>query len=270
MLAAETIAAAAAAGMVIFDTAHAYGSDPAAPGQNEQLVATALRRCGADRSARIVTKGGMTRAGDQWIPDGRARTIRADCEASLAALDGLAIDLYLVHAPDLRSPWRTTVRALAEVQRAGLVGHVGVANVNRRQLEEALDAVEIAAIQVALSVLDDTAVRGGLVELCEQRGIALIAHAPLGGPRRASALARRETLETVARARGVTPQEVALAWVLDVSPVIIAIPGARRPGDRAVRRTRCGTRTDTGGSRRHCHRFRLAATAICRAVGAGR
>lgn len=228
MLAAETIAAATAAGILIFDTAHAYGSDAAAPGQNERLVATALRGCGGDEGARIVTKGGMTR-GDQWIPDGRARTIRSDCEASLDALDGLPIDLYLVHAPDPRTPWRTTVRALAGLQRDGLVRHVGVSNVNRRQLEEALDVVEIAAIQVGLSVLDDTAVRGGLVELCEQRGIALIAHSPLGGPRRAAGLVRREALLAVAQDRGATPQEVALAWVLDVSPVVVAIPGARRP-----------------------------------------
>jgi aryl-alcohol dehydrogenase-like predicted oxidoreductase len=228
-LAVETIGAAAEAGIVIFDTAHAYGPDDAIPGQNERLVANALRRCGADRNARVVTKGGMTRAGAQWIPDGRARTIRTDCEASLAALDGVAIDLYLVHAPDPSTPWRTTVRALAELVRDGLVHDVGVANVNRRQLEEALDVVKVAAIQVALSVLDDTAVRGGLVDLCEQRGIAVIAHSPLGGPRRASALARRQALIDVAQDRGVTPEEVALAWVLDVSPAVVAIPGARRP-----------------------------------------
>jgi aryl-alcohol dehydrogenase-like predicted oxidoreductase len=227
-LAADTIAAAVESGIVLFDTAHAYGPDPAIPGENERLVTTALRRCGADGRARIITKGGMTRAGEQWIPDGRARTIRADCEASLVALGGLAIDLYLVHAPDPRTPWRTTMRALAELKREGLVSHVGVSNVNRRQLEEAIDVVEIDAIQVALSVLDDTAVRGGLVDLCEQRRIALIAHSPLGGPRRSGALVRREALVAVARDRGVAPQEVALAWVLDVSPVVVAIPGARR------------------------------------------
>jgi aryl-alcohol dehydrogenase-like predicted oxidoreductase/predicted kinase len=228
-IAMATVAAAAEAGIVIFDTARAYGTDPTIPGQNERLLVHVLRQAGADQSARIVTKGGMTRTGDQWIPDGRARTIRADCEGSLAALDGLPIDLFLVHAPDPRTPWRTTVRALADLQREGLARNVGLANVNRRQLEEALDVVEIAAIQVALSVLDDTAVRGGLVELCEQRGVALIAHSPLGGPRRASGLARREALNTVAQQRGVSPQEVALAWVLDISPVVVPIPGARRP-----------------------------------------
>ena len=77
----------------------------------------------------MVTKGGMTRTGGGWIPDGRAKAIRADCDASLEALDGLPIDLYLVHAPDLRTPWTTSVRALARLADEGLVRRVGVANV---------------------------------------------------------------------------------------------------------------------------------------------
>ena len=198
-------------------------------GRNERLIAQALRRCGADGRARIVTKGGMTRAGGGWIPDGRARAILADCEASLEALDGLAIDLYLIHAPDARIPWRTSVRALATLLRDGIVAHVGLANVNRLQLEEACELVDVAAIQVSLSVLDDSAVRGGLVDFCAERGIAVIAHSPLGGVRRAPSLPRRPELVDIARARGATPEEVALAWVLDVSPVVVAIPGARRP-----------------------------------------
>jgi len=227
--AVETIGAAAGAGITIFDTAHAYGPDAASAGHNERLVARALRMHGAIQRARIVTKGGMTRVGDSWIPDGRARVLLADCEATLAALDGLAIDLYLIHAPDPRTPWHTSVRALAQLVADGTVRHAGLANVNRRQLEEASDLLEVTAIQVGLSVLDDSAVRGGLIDLCEERGIAVIAHSPLGGPRRAGSLARRQALTDVARARHATPQEVALAWVLDLSPVVVAIPGARRP-----------------------------------------
>src|SRR5438067_81505 len=92
-LALETIAAAAEAGVTVFDTAHAYGRGELELGHNERLLARALRRCGADGTARIVTKGGMTRAGGAWTPDGRAKAILRDCEARLAALDGLAIDL---------------------------------------------------------------------------------------------------------------------------------------------------------------------------------
>jgi diketogulonate reductase-like aldo/keto reductase/predicted kinase len=171
----------------------------------------------------------MTRAGDRWIPDGRAKTIRADCEASLVSLDGLNIDLYLIHAPDPRTSWLTTVRALARLVDHGLVQRVGVANVNRRQLDEALGVTRISAVQVALSLYDDRALRGGLVELCEREGITLMAHSPLGGPRRAAGLSRRQAVAEVARRRGATPAEIALAWLLDLSPAVVPIPGARRP-----------------------------------------
>jgi aryl-alcohol dehydrogenase-like predicted oxidoreductase len=224
-----TIAAAAQAGVTVFDTAHAYGRGAAELGHNERLLATALRRGGVERSARIVTKGGMTRAGGGWAPDGRAKAILADCEASLAALDGLPIDLYLLHAPDPRTPWRTSVRALARLADDGAVRRVGLSNVNRRQLDEALELAPIAAVQVALSPLDDRALRGGIVERCAEIGIAVIAHSPLGGPRRAAGLDGHRVLAEVAEAHGATPAEVALAWLLGLSPAVVAIPGARRP-----------------------------------------
>jgi aryl-alcohol dehydrogenase-like predicted oxidoreductase len=146
------IAAALEAGITVFDTARAY------PG-NEELVARAVR----GRPARVVTKGGM---GEGWVPDGRAKSLRADCEASLAALDGVEIDLYLVHAPDPRTPWRTTVRALAKLAEEGLVRRIGVSNVSLRQLEEALALASVAAVEVALSAQDERALRGGIVERC--------------------------------------------------------------------------------------------------------
>jgi aryl-alcohol dehydrogenase-like predicted oxidoreductase len=228
-LALETIATAAAAGITVFDTARAYGRDAAELGHNESLLARGLRRCGGDASARVVTKGGMTRLGGGWITDGRAKSIRTDCEASLAALDGLAIDLYLIHAPDPRTPWQTSVRALSRLVDEGLVRHVGVANVNRHQLDEALELAPITAVQVALSPYDDGALRGGVVERCAERGIGVIAHSPLGGPRRAGGLARQRPLADIANARSATPAEVALAWLLELSPAVVAIPGARRP-----------------------------------------
>ena len=221
-LAAATIAAAAAGGITVFDTARAYDG-------NESLLARALRECGSDTRARVVTKGGMQRAGGAWVPDGRAKSLRSDCEASLAALGGLPIDLYLVHAPDPRTPWPTTVRALRRLVDDGLVARVGLANVNRDQLSAAVELAPIAAVQVGLSVLDDRAVRGGIVELCRESGITLIAHSPLGGPRRAASLSRNDALTTVAAGVGASPAEVALAWLLDLAPDVVAIPGARRP-----------------------------------------
>ena len=163
------------------------------------------------------------------MPDGRAKAILGDCDASLAALDGLTIDLYLVHAPDPRRPWRTSLRALTRLVDEGIVKRVGVSNVNRGQLDEALELAPISAVEVALSVFDDRALRGGVVERCAESGVAVIAHSPLGGPRRAKGLGRQQALADIAGARGATAAEVALAWLLDLSPAVIPIPGARRP-----------------------------------------
>jgi aryl-alcohol dehydrogenase-like predicted oxidoreductase/predicted kinase len=225
-LALATITAAVEAGVSVFDTARAYAPDAGQLGHNERLLTRALRGCGR---ARVITKGGMTRTGAGWIPDGRAKAILADCEASLEALDGREIDLYLLHAPDPRTPWRTSVRALAKLAEQGVVRRVGLSNVNRRQLDEACEVAPVAAVQVALSVYDDGALRGGVVERCVERGIAVIAHSPLGGPRRSGGLARRRTIADVARRMGATPAEIALAWLLALSDAVVAIPGARRP-----------------------------------------
>lgn len=200
------VAAAVEAGVTVFDTARAYGD-------SERLLAGALRRSGAHERARVVTKGGMSRPAGAWAPDGRAKVLRADCEASLVALDGVPIDLYLLHAPDPRTPWRTSVRALARLVDDGLVRRVGVANVDRRRLDEALELAPIAAVQVALNPHDDHAIRGGILERCDELGIALIAHSPLGGPKRAH---RADASET-------------LSWLLGLSRVVVPIPGARRP-----------------------------------------
>jgi aryl-alcohol dehydrogenase-like predicted oxidoreductase/predicted kinase len=216
---AGTVAAAVAAGIAVFDTARSYDG-------SEALLGRALRDV---PGARIVTKGGMSRPGGAWVPDGRAKAIRADCEASLEALAGVPIDLYLLHVPDPRTAWRTSVRALARLVGDGLVARVGVCNVNRRQLDEAVEHAPIAAVQVSLSVLDDSALRGGLVDRCDELGIALIAHSPLGGPRRVRRLSRRDDLAEVARAHDATAAEVALAWLLSLGPHVVAIPGARGP-----------------------------------------
>ena len=223
----DVVGAAVETGITVFDTARAYEG-------NEARLARALR--GVSR-ARIVTKGGMARPAGAWVPDGRAKTIRADCEASLAALDGLTIDLYLLHVPDPRTPWRTSVRALARLADEGLVRRVGIANVNRRQLDEALEDAPVAAVQVALSPFDDRALRGGVVERCEELGIALLAHSPLGGPKRARRVDAEETL----------------AWLLGLSPVVVPIPGARRPET-----VRSAARAAAAPARRPQHRSRVA------------
>jgi aryl-alcohol dehydrogenase-like predicted oxidoreductase/predicted kinase len=250
-----TVAAAVEAGITVFDTARAYEG-------REALLGRALRHTPA---ARIVTKGGMARPAGSWIPDGRAKSIRADCETSLDALGGREIDLYLLHAPDRRTPWRTSVRALARLVEDGLVPRVGVCNVNRAQLDEAAELAPITAVQVGLSVLDDRALRGGVVERCADLGIALIAHSPLGGPRRVGQLARHEALGEVARGHGVTEAEAALAWLLGLGANVVAIPGARRP--EAVRSAvRAGLLELSEAERR---RIRPAATRPRKAAARG-
>ena len=255
-LAGETIAAALGAGITVFDTGRAYGRGEADLGHNERLLARALIRAAgvggahatpggeARPQARVITKGGMTRPVGGWVPDGRVKAIMSDCEASLSALDGIPIDLYLLHAPDPRTPWRTSVRALGRLLDEGLVPRVGICNVNRTQLDEALEIVPVTAIQVALSIHDDRALRAGLLDRCEKLGIALIAHSPLGGPRRAGGLGRRQALADAAAVCSATPAEVALAWLLHLSPAIVAIPGARRP-ETARSAARAGTLTLT-------------------------
>jgi aryl-alcohol dehydrogenase-like predicted oxidoreductase/adenylate kinase family enzyme len=260
----DTIAAAAAAGVTVYDTAHAYATDQSDVGRNERLVARALRAARRQHDARIVTKGGMTRPEGRWVPDGRAKAIAADCEASLSALDGLPVDLYLLHAPDPRTPWRTSVRALAGLVEQGLVERVGVANVTRTQLDEALELAPIAAVQVALNPRDDSALRGGVVDRCTELGLALIAHSPLGGPRRAATLSRRTELAQIATRYDATAPEAALAWLLGLSPVVVAIPGATRPATArsAARAAALALRDEDrdtltaafGGTRRHSPR----------------
>jgi len=219
------VAAAVAAGVTVFDTARAYDG-------NERLVADALRAAGAaPADVRVVTKGGMARPSGPraWVPDGRARTIRADCEASLTALDGRPIGLWLLHAPDPRTPWATSLRAVGRLVDDGLVQAVGVSNVTRAQLDEALDRVPVAAVEMAVSVLDDGAARSGVLGRCEQRDISVLAHSPLGGPARVARLRRDPVLAEVAAAHDATAEQVALAWLLARSPVLVPIPGARRP-----------------------------------------
>jgi aryl-alcohol dehydrogenase-like predicted oxidoreductase/predicted kinase len=229
-LAFATLHAAIDAGITLFDIARAYARDDTSLGDNERLIARAIRRRPAAAGGlRIVTKGGMRRPGGLWEPDGRARTLREDCEASLEALGGMPIDLYLVHAPDPRVPWSTSVRALASLLEAGLVRRIGLSNVNRRQLDEALALAPIAAVELALGPFAETALRGGVVARCVEAGVEVLAHSPLGGPGRASKLSRDASLVQIALRYGVTAQRVALAAVADLHPAVVPVVGARRP-----------------------------------------
>jgi aryl-alcohol dehydrogenase-like predicted oxidoreductase len=223
----DTLAAALDAGITIFDTARAYGIDETDYGHNERLVARALK-ARPDVRARVITKCGMRRDGTAWIPDGRARTILEDAAASVEALCGVPIDVLLLHAPDPRVSMVTSARALARAHERGLARSVGVSNVSRKQLEEAVREAPIASIEVALGAYDDVAIRGGVVAYCIERGIEVFAHSPLGGPQRARRLARDPELASIATSLEASPIDVFLAYLMAVRSEFVPIVGARR------------------------------------------
>ena len=222
------IHAALDAGVTLLDTADAYCRDDTETGHNERLIAAALREWRGDRSrVEVATKGGLRRPNGAWVNDGRARHLRAACEASRIALGVETIDLYQLHAVDPRTPLETSVRALAALQKEGMIRRIGLCNVSVGQIEAARAIVEIAAIQVPLSVLDLEAVRSGVAEYARAHGIPLIAYRPLGGERR-GALGRDPVLSAAAAEQGTTPEEVGLAWLMSF-PGVLPIPGATRP-----------------------------------------
>lgn len=222
-----TIEAALAAGITRFDTARAYATSERDEGHNERLLASVVGERRA--SVEIVTKCGMARDGGGWLPDGRANRVLADAEASAEALGG-SPDLLLLHAPDPRVALSTSVRALAKAKDAGLAKAVGISNVTRKQLAEALEHAPIDAVEVALGAYDDLPIRSGVASLCLERGISIFAHAPLGGPKRAPKLARDHELAPIAaRYPELGAAGVVLAYLLAVHPSIVLVVGARRP-----------------------------------------
>ncbi|HET6585657.1 MAG TPA: aldo/keto reductase [Nannocystaceae bacterium] len=226
----ETLHAALDGGVRLLDTADAYAHHPKDIGHNERLIARALAPWPGDRATgQVAPPGGLTRPGGQWVPAGRATHLSAACEASLRALAVERIDLYQLHAPDPRTPMRTSVRALAKLQRDGLVRDLGLCNVTVAQIEEASAEIEIAAVQVELGPFTDAAVRGGVAEHCLRRGIRVLAHRPLGGAKLHAKLAGHPALAAVARRHDRTPAEIALAWIRGLAAHIVPLPGPTRP-----------------------------------------
>jgi aryl-alcohol dehydrogenase-like predicted oxidoreductase/histidinol phosphatase-like enzyme/predicted kinase len=225
-----TLHAALDAGVTLLDTADAYCRDDSEVGHNERLIARALAAWSGDRSRiEVATKGGLTRPGGRWVADGRARHLVAACEASRRALGVERLDLYQLHAPDPRTPLSTSLRALASLQRDGRVRSIGLCNVTVGQIEEARRVVDVAAVQVELSLWNDEILLNGVAEYCVAHGIRLIAYRPLGGPERRRRIESDPVLAGIAAEKNAAPSEVALAWLRDLSPLIVPIPGATRP-----------------------------------------
>ena len=227
--AVDVLHAAFDAGINFLDTADAYCRDATEVGHNERLIAHALRTWRGDASQIIVaTKGGLTRHGGQWIPDGRARHLTAACDASRRALGLERLPLYQLHVVDPRTALATSVRALASLKRAGLIDAIGLCNVTVGQIEQARAITEIAAVQVELSFWREANLLSGVVEYCVENGIRLVAYRPLGGTRAGRRVQSDPGLGEIASRHDATPFEIALAWLSDLSPLMVSVPGPTR------------------------------------------
>jgi pyridoxine 4-dehydrogenase len=202
-------------GVNFIDTADSYG-----PEINERQIAEALHPYPDDLV--IATKGGLTheRQGE-WIRDGRPENLRASCEASLGRLRMDRIDLYQLHSVDPSVPFEESLGTLAELQQQGKIRHIGLSNVDPRQLARARQLVTVVAVQNRYNLADRHS--EGVLEACERDGIAFLPWFPLafgdltrGGGR----------LADIASARGATQAQIALAWLLRRSPAMLPIPGS--------------------------------------------
>jgi aryl-alcohol dehydrogenase-like predicted oxidoreductase len=209
-------------GVQLIDTADTYG-----PNVSEELIAEAL--CPYD-GLLIATKGGWERTGPSgrskggdligWSHRARPEQLRAACEGSLRRLRVDRIDLYQLHWPDPDVPLEESIGALRELQQAGKVLHVGVCNVTVEQLAVARSIVEIATVQSPFNLADRS--HEDLLTECEARGMGFMPYRPLEG----GELAEPGGPVTAAAERhAATPGQVALAWLLSRSPVILPIPG---------------------------------------------
>jgi pyridoxine 4-dehydrogenase len=199
-------------GVNFIDTADSYG-----PGVSEELIAEALFPYPKDLV--IATKGGWNRPGpDQWTHDASPEHLRKAIEGSLKRLRLDRIDVYQLHAPDPVVSLEASVETLAELQREGKIRLVGLSNVTQEHIERARKIVPIVSVQNRYSFADRE--WDYVVDHCERNGIAFIPWFPLGAGRVAG-----EILSRVAKAHQSTPMQVALAWLLQRSPIMLPIPG---------------------------------------------
>lgn len=202
-------------GIDFIDTADSYG-----PGTSERLIAETLAPYPGDLV--VATKGGLLRNRDSdWLTRGDPDYLR---NAHLCSLDRLrtdCIDLYQYHRPDPDVDFEASVTALAELKDEGVIGHIGLSNVSVEQLETARDIVEIATVQNRYNLGNRE--NEAVLDVCESNEIGFIPWFPLGagdlGDEKAA------ILTDVADAHDASEYQVALAWLLQHSPVILPIPG---------------------------------------------
>ena len=194
------------------DTADSYG-----PNVSEQLIAEALHPY--PKGLVIATKGGWKRPGpNQWTHDATPAHLREAVEGSLKRLRLDRIDVYQLHTPDPVVPFEASIETLAELREEGKIRLIGLSNVTREHIERARKIVPIVSVQNRYSFADRE--WDYVVDYCESNGIAFIPWFPLGAGKVAG-----EVLNQIAKAHGATPKQVALAWLLRRSPIMLPIPG---------------------------------------------
>ncbi|WP_329115743.1 aldo/keto reductase [Streptomyces sp. NBC_01353] len=240
-----TIHAALDAGVTLLDTADSYHPPGGEPGEGELLVARALATYGgrgqggggAD-DVLVATKGGRGRTSDGgWTVDGRPAHLRRAAEASARRLGVEAIGLYQLHKPDPAVPYAESLGAVRELLDAGTIRLAGISNVDVAQIRLAREILGVRLVSVQNRYSPAVRTDEAELRLCAELGLAFMPWSPLGGISRSS-LDGASALEAdpqfggfhrVARARGVSPQRVALAWLLARSETVLPIPGASRP-----------------------------------------
>jgi len=201
-------------GVNLIDTADAYG-----PEVSELMLAEALHPY--PEGVVIATKGGLLRTSSgSWPSDARPEHLREACEGSLRRLRVDRIDVYQLHAPDPKVPLEESVGELARLQEEGKIRHVGLSNVSVDELHRAQELVTVLSVQNRYNLGDRHS--EDVLEECERQGIAFLPWYPLA----AGDLAQPgSSLGSIADAHGATPAQVALAWLLARSPVVVPIPG---------------------------------------------
>jgi pyridoxine 4-dehydrogenase len=201
-------------GVNLIDTADSYG-----PEVSENLIAEALHPY--PDGLVIATKGGLRRTGPgRWPRDARPERLREACEGSLRRLRLERIDLYQLHSPDEKVPYEDSVGALKELQDEGKIRHIGISNVSVGQLEQARAIVDVVTVQNRYNLTDRSS--EDVLDACEQAGIGFIPWFPLATGRLAEP---GGALDEIAKAHDATPGQVALAWLLARSQVMLPIPG---------------------------------------------
>ena len=203
-------------GVNFFDTAESYG-----PHTDETLIAEALHPY--PTGFVVATKCGLARPRpSRWDADCRPEKLRKDLEGSLKRLKLERIDLYQLHTVDPKVPLEVSVGTLADMQREGKVRHIGLSNVSVKQLEQARKIVPIVSVQNRYSLADRSS--EAVLTHCEKHGIAFLPWYPLGD----GAALRLSKVKAIAQKRKATPAQIAIAWLLKKSPVMLPIPGTSK------------------------------------------